>query len=298
MPRHHFVPQFMLENWATNGRLTSYQWIADSPKKVVIGSPTVRGSCQIEDLYAFYGLSVPARNAPEDEFFTPRVDTPAAGALRLLRSSGVAALASRHREAWARFIVSFGVRTPETMRSMGPAEFRNAMEIARGTAQGPPELEAIVTGLIARNMHALERNMPLKIAMELATDPAKLNAVGAMQSWLRRFDKNKLLVSDRPLLAYPGTRYPCGIPLDNPDCLIALPIAPNMVFFASASRGIRAEIRRTVPSKIAHAINTESVMSCVDFVYASDDSLGQFVRSQLVKKAERSVNGISEGFRL
>jgi hypothetical protein len=56
------------------------------------------------------------------------------------------------------------------MRSMGPAEFRNAMEIARGTAQGPPELEAIITGLIANNMNALERNVPLKIAVELATD--------------------------------------------------------------------------------------------------------------------------------
>jgi hypothetical protein len=95
-----------------------------------------------------------------------------------------------------------------------------------------------------------------------------------MEWWLRWFDRNKLLISDRPLLAYPGTRYPCGIPLDNPDCLIALPIAPNIVFFASANRETRTEIRRRAPSKIVHAINTETVMSCVDFVYGCDDSLG------------------------
>jgi hypothetical protein len=160
-----------------------------------------------------------------------------------LRAVGVRGLTAEQRTDWARFVVTFPVRTPETMRTMGPAEFRNAMEIARGNASGPPDLEDIVTGLLAKQMPANERNVPLKIAMELATDPEKLRAVSGMEWWLRRFDRHSVLLSDRPLLANIRMKYPCGIPLNNPNCLIVLPVAPDTVFFASANRHTRTKTR-------------------------------------------------------
>jgi hypothetical protein len=168
---------------------------------------------------------------------------------------------------------------------MGPEEFRRSMEIVRGTAQGPPELEDIVTGLIQKDMARLERNVPLTIAMDLASDPKYMNAVSSMHWWLRRFDQKTILIGDRPLLANRRMPYPCGIPLDDPNCLIALPISPDTVFFASPNMRTRARMRSMPIGKLAHVVNTETICCARDFVYHLDRKIVSFVEQRLGKKA-------------
>jgi hypothetical protein len=225
------------------------------------------------------------RDAPERDFFTPQVDTPAADALAIMLSHGVRALTPVQRTAWARFLVSFAVRTPETLRDMGPAEFRKAMEVVRAQAAGPPKLEAVVTELIRRKMPSHQRNMPLVIAMDLASDPSKRETVEMMDWWLRRLARNAILLGDRPLLASPRLRYPCGLPLDSPNCLIALPIAPETVFFASGNPKRRAKMRRTAHGRLARIVNEETIWRATECVYALDGTMNAFIKVRLEGKA-------------
>ena len=56
MARHHFVPQFLLRSWATDGRFCAYYW-NDGAKKVIDNEKAlVASACQIPDLNTFFGV--------------------------------------------------------------------------------------------------------------------------------------------------------------------------------------------------------------------------------------------------
>jgi hypothetical protein len=284
MARHHYVPQFLLRQWATNGRFIGYYYEAASGRVIENTRATVASACQIADLNTYFGVHASQRDWPETGFFTPCVDTPAATALQVMLKSGVSALTAEQRTDWARLLISFGVRTPETLRDMGPKETKKAFALVEARAKGPPDAERRVSAMIQQGMPTLERNFPLNFAMDLSTDPAKLSAVNSMTWWIRRWTRPSILIGDRPLLTSPRAPYPCGIPLDHPSCLIALPIAPNTVFFASANPKTKDKGRKMALSKIAFAVNEETIWRS-PCVYASEKSLAAFVIPRIEGKA-------------
>jgi hypothetical protein len=284
MARHHYVPQFLLRGWAINGRLVAYYFQAGSGKVIENAKAAVASSCQIRDLNTYFDVHVSQRDFPETGFFTPRVDTPAATTLQIMLEQGVRALRPEQRKDWARFLVSFAVRTPEALRELGPRETKKAFALVEARAKGPPDAERKVSALIQASMQKLERNFPLNIAMDLSTDPEKLLAVDRMTWWVRRWSRSAILIGDRPLLTFPRAPHPCGIPLDHPSCLIALPIAPNAVFFASANPKTRDKARKMTPSRITFAVNEETIWRST-CIYASDKSLASFVIPRIQGKA-------------
>jgi hypothetical protein len=235
-------------------------------------------------LNAFFSVPKSQRDFPETKFFTPRVDTPAASALDVILKEGIVALASKQRFDWARLLVSFGVRMPETLQEMGPREVARAFDLVEAAAEDPVQDEQKVTAFIHANMERYKRNFPLQAAMELSTDPEKLRAVEAMTWWTRRWTRPAILIGDRPLLTSPRTTYPCGIPLNDPTCLIALPITPTTVFFASASRRTRNKMRTMSLGRIGSIINEETIWrsTCVFFL---NKSLSSFVMPKVAGKA-------------
>jgi hypothetical protein len=283
---HHYVPRFLLKRWATKGRFVSYYFEPASGKVIENAKATVAHACEITDLNVFFGVHASQRDFPETGFFTPHVDTPADTALRVMSARGVRALTPKQRMDWARLLVSFGVRTPETLRDMGPKETKKAFDLVKAIAKGPPDDERKVTALIDENMQIFQRNFPLNAAMELSTDPKKLAAVDGMVWWIRRWERPAVPIGDRPLLTFPRMQYPCGIPLNHPSCLIALPIAPNAVFFASADASAKDMVRKKAPGRIAHAVNEETIWRST-CVYASDKSLASFV----IPRVEGKANG-------
>lgn len=92
MARHHYVPQFLLREWATNGRLTAYYFETASGKVIENAKAAVASACQIPDLNSYFGVHLSQRDFPETGFFTPCVDTPAAAALQVMLNKGVCAL--------------------------------------------------------------------------------------------------------------------------------------------------------------------------------------------------------------
>jgi Protein of unknown function (DUF4238) len=284
MARHHFVPQFLLRRWAKNGIFAAYHFEPGAGRVIENPKAQVASACQIANLNNFFGVHTADRDFPETRFFTPVVDTPAAQALDVILAKGVRSLTVAQRTDWARLIVSFAVRTPETLREMGPKETAKAFDLVEAAASGPPEDERKVTAIIRANMPMFKRNLPLQAAMELSTDPAKLEAVDRMTWWVRRFRRPSILIGDRPLLTAPRAPYPCGIPLNSRECLIVLPIAPTAVFFASANSRTRGIASKMTLSKIAAVVNEEMIWrsSCV---YFPNKTLASFVQPRVAGKA-------------
>ncbi len=286
MARHHFVPQFLLRNWATDGKFVAYHFEPGANRVIENANALVASACQIRNLNTYFGVGASQRDFPEVGFFTPRVDTPAAKALQVMLTNGVRALTPDQRVDWARLLVSFGVRTPETLREMGPTETRKAFKLVEDSTRGPPDHERKVTATIERNMPKFTRNFPLNIAMDICCDPAKLAKLVRMEWWIRRWPHPAILMGDRPLLTYPRAPYPCGIPLDSPSLLVVLPIAPNAVFFASATAKTRDKMRNMALGKIAFVVNEETIWRST-IVYATDKSLASFV----IPKIQGKVTG-------
>jgi Protein of unknown function (DUF4238) len=283
MARHHYVPQFLLRGWASSGKFHSYHWNDGAKRVIENNKASVASACQIRDLNVFFGAPKAQRDFPEVGFFTPIVDTPAADALRVMLASGLRALTPEQRIDWARLLISFAARTPEALRDMGPKETDKAFALLESAAKGPPEDEATVTKIIKKNMGMFRRNFPLRAAMEITTDPTKHYALDSMKWWIRKWERGAILIGDRPLLTYPRQKYPCGIPLNSPDCLIVLPIAPNAVFFACGNPKTRTKMRQMPLSRLANLVNEETIFRAT-CVYASDGSLAAFVSPRLEGK--------------
>ena len=134
MAAHQYIPRFLVDHWAFKERLWSYRWSQEAADVLEDPRASARSAGVIDDLDAFYGGLGAQRDRPDREPFAPDADTPAAHALAVMLAQGVPALTHGERTAWARLIVSFQVRAPETLRAMGPAVFRTAIDPAKLTA--------------------------------------------------------------------------------------------------------------------------------------------------------------------
>jgi hypothetical protein len=137
-------------------------------------------------------------------------------------------------------------------------------------------------------MRSLERNVPLAIAIELAADPAKLSVVRQMKWWTRKFDAGKVLLGDRPLISAPMAKWPCGIAIDDPNCIIALPISSDTVFFASANPKTRTKMTQMNPGKVLQTVNEETIYRGVEYVFTLDNSMAAFVTDRISGKMDGS----------
>jgi Protein of unknown function (DUF4238) len=284
---HHYVPRFLLRRWSTDGKFVAYYWDSKSNKPIKNTKRTVASACQIRNLNVVFGVPKLQRDLPETNFFTPCVDTPAAAALRIILDDGVRALTPAQRTDWARLLVSFAVRTSDALRDMGPAEAAKAFELTKASAKGTPEERRKVDAIIQNNMQTLQRNMPLQAAIDISSDPEKLAKVASMQWWARRWDQDAILIGDRPLLTSPRMNYPCGIPLNDPSCLIVLPISPNAACFASANLKTQAKVRKTAHGRLARIVNEETILRS-NCVYFPNSSMAKFALERLEGKANNT----------
>lgn len=288
MARHHYVPQFLLRQWGQDGRFCSFYWDNQANRVITNDKALIGAACQIKDLNRLLGVPKLLQYSPETDHWTPRIDTPAAVALRILLDSGPTALTEDQRMDWARFLIAFAARTPETLRIMGAKAAEKGFSDAKAVAKGPPELEALVDALLDKHKTMIMHNMPLHVATSLTHDPALVLPVSAMHWWVRTWDKNALLIGNRPLMSAPPSAYPCGISLDHPNCLIALPIAPNKLFLAARNPRSKTVAGDISLSRLAHLVNEETIRQSTT-IHAADTRLERFVSERLARKAAKTA---------
>ena len=83
----------------------------------------------------------------------------------------------------------------------------------------------------------------------------------------------ELLLADRPCIFTSG--------IDEPDLVIALPIAPKKAFMATQSDDVDELMRRQHRRDFARNLNEFSVAQARVRIYAQDQSPARFIRNRL-----------------
>jgi hypothetical protein len=244
----HYVSKFLLPPWATDGQMVSYSW---DPHRKAVREDTRAGlnkHCAIRGLNNLRPVGDNEERSVED-YFTQEIDTPAAVAHRTMLKSGIRALTPTDCQAWARFIVALPVRSPETLLNAAPVEAERALRDVENIGWGSREDHAVANGRIRRDAGKHRHNLPRLVARGLSRDPDKLNRVLEMKWSISRWERRAILIGDRPLITQQRTRLPWGIPLDDPQCLIALPISPDAVFVATFD--LKSQNKRRISQWVA-----------------------------------------------
>jgi hypothetical protein len=249
------VPLFLLDRWASDGQVISYHWDG-SRQTTESRRVTAQAACRLTDVDALRAVR-PTGDDPHRTFFAVQVDPAAANALSTMLAQGVTGLTLDQRSAWARLIASFSARTPQARRSFAQQQ------------------EAV---------NPLARESSAASATDLPADSENIAAIVDMTWWLRRFEGKILLTSDRPLLSRPRAEHSCGLPPNDADCLIILPVSPNIVFFATSNAKVHAKTRNTPKGKLVNLVNEEVVWRAAEYVFAPNASMATFIRDRMVGK--------------
>ena len=284
MPNDHFVPQFLLKRWATNGNMVSYHWDAFKERVVENTKAGIRVHCAVPGLNDLWAVPPTAKQAFEN-YLTTKIDTPSATIVEKMLRVGINSLTQSERIVWAKFLVALPLRTPNVLQLQASAEALKALRKVQNFGHASLAEHAFANMVIKHNTWIYQRNWPRKIARELIDDPDKFRRVCELRWRLRRLRRGRVLIGDRPLLINPQTTpWKLGFPLDNPRCRIALPLAPDAVFFAAFDASVLEQLESMSDESLANRLNEETIAGCDDFVFASDTSLGRFAKSRLTRR--------------
>lgn len=120
--KHHYIPQFLLAQWAVND-CKLWRFLRPIPGKIVTKLVAPAEIGYEKHLYATPGL--PAEKAQQvEQHFMSRLDAQAAEAHQLLLQGKAHQMPQKQRSAWSRFIMSQWFRTPNGLRY-----FKEAMKL-------------------------------------------------------------------------------------------------------------------------------------------------------------------------
>jgi hypothetical protein len=276
--KHHYLPVFYLKQWAAlDGRVIRYY----RPNSEVVAHPIAPKNTGYEQgLYSLGGYNPEQRNIIEKNFMAPQVDDPAAAPLRIfLGRRPVSELTVSMKQAWTRFLMSLHVRTPggvEQITTQGAEALRQVLAkdpeeyIAIRKPDDPPTL----VEWVERYRPALIDNYGKSILPGIVTHQAIGNEIIRMHWVVGTYGATPdILTCDRPLYLSPG--------VNDPKCVIALPLSPCAIFFASRDPSILDTLMRMERSALIRAINESVVTQAARYVYGAHDRALGFVERWL-----------------
>jgi hypothetical protein len=234
--RHHYVPQFYLKKWASNGKLWQYQ---RAPRLGVIKSRLVstKQTGFVERLYSFEPEPLSSPNPDDLEHRLSREEeAKAAPVLNKMISSTSGKLSETEKRLWSRFIHIQLDRDPDRIREAVAAADDAFNEIV---SQMPRSMESAIklfTPSSARN---------LALANLVAPDEDRTDWVNrlAKWAWYRFPAQGFFITSDQPVLL--NSRG--AIPVDEIST-ITMAISPDLLLICvptSWETSIDAEWLRT-----------------------------------------------------
>jgi hypothetical protein len=260
---HHHVPVFYLSRWSgDDGKVHVIRNI----KGRVVRSSRAPQYLGFECLLYSYAedFEVADRAEIETMFFKP-LDSEGAKIVAKM----IAGLPLKRRDyiIWAQFLTAMKVRTPETVEKIrieGSKALVREMESAqveyeklRGEADPPTAVAWVQV-----NRPGLMESIGVRQLPKIASYAKAMQDVLSFSWHIVSFGNStkSLLTSDRPCVYTGG--------LDEPDCIIALPLTPSFAFFAFR-RNSRAQfdLMTTPVSRLAARLNHTTVSQAVARAY-------------------------------
>ncbi len=291
--KHHFSPVFYLSGWrdSATGRLIAYS----RPYKNVIAKPVYPAATGYEAfLYTMEGLPDGQKQTIEKNYMFPKVDDPAAKALRVLLGNDTSGLTEALRGAWTRFIIASLYRRPAAVTEIGET-FKSTLqqnllqdssyEADKQEGDPPTRFEWMqehhphVIGDAAKEMvvRVIENGSIGNIIINMQWSTLDMSA-----------SRYELLTGDMPHLRYYG--------LKDPRCTILFPLTPTKLFIATHDRKAERNINRRSKTEVVKSVNDEVARLAERFVFGRTASHLQFVANRLGRTRARllgSPNGPS-----
>lgn len=271
---HHYIPQFVLREWAVDaGKLWRYS--KPVPNKLAAKRVST-GAIGFESfLYEVPG-ETPDKAQQVETRFMSSVDQSAARAHQILLGNKDWSWTSVTRSGWSRFILSLWMRTPASVQAYKAAIASlwgtTVPEIAAKYAElrKPEDPERFEDHMIARDPRIVE-----KVAMYLlqkSIDHAKVGERINNMKWttLTLADASiDFLISDSPVISTNG--------LAGKDALIVMPVSPRRAFIAFNHDSTFETLQRMRELDFVKHSNKLVVQRARHFVGAARDDQRKFV---------------------
>ncbi|KQR77793.1 DUF4238 domain-containing protein [Rhizobium sp. Leaf341] len=272
MTKHHYIPQFYLLPWlGSDNKLTEFRKLKFSHEALPRLEVKRRGTMETgweENLYILRGATKETRDNVE-RIFMGAVDGKAALARdRLLKGDIPQDNETRH--AWARFLLSLMIRTPETIRGY-KAHMRHTFENPDAefqarymAARDPHHPESLRDYFIGEGADFQDRSTII-IATRLIQNQKVLQTLMRAMWWVVNTDKAKpFMTSDHPLVMTNGLGMRGGH--------FALTISPTCMFVGFNDLAGREAVTRIHPRKLVREANEAVIGQGRKSVYAVNDA--------------------------
>lgn len=293
--KHHYIPQFLLGEWAVNaGKL--WRFTQPIPGKISAKAVSPAEIGYEEFLYETPGLP-PEKAQQVEQYFMSPLDSLAAAAHQLLLAGKIEGMPQKDRSAWSRFIMSLWFRTPD-----GLAYYKEAMghvlkardepleaQYQKRRKEGYPEsLQAAIEQL----GRGFVENAAMTILRRLSDDPKHGLTMNNL-SWfvIETVEGPEFLISDAALMTSDAGIF-------SERGYMTLPIAPRKLFVAVKAEAVGDQIR-AIPCGDLIAIHNSAVVRYASrFVGATDRSQEAVIRETFGTEERPSmIRSLAEGYR-
>ena len=293
--KHHYIPQFLIGEWAVNaGKL--WRFMQPIPGKIAVKAVSPAEIGYEEFLYQTPGLPPEKAQQVEQHFMSP-LDSLAAEAHQLLLAGKIAGMPQKDRSAWSRFIMSLWFRTPD-----GLAYYKQAMTHIMKARDEPLEAqyqERRKKGYPESLQAAIEQlgpgfveNAAMTILRRLSDDPEYGLTMNNL-TWfvIESVDGPEFLISNAAL-----TTSDAGIFSERG--YMTLPIAPRKLFVAVKAEAVGDRIRALAHADLITKHNSAVVRYASSFVGATDRSQEAFIRETFGTEERPSmIRSLAEDYR-
>jgi len=278
--RHHFIPAFAQQPWATgnDGNVCEMRLINGRVVRKRV-HPNATGFQR--RLYSTEGVPADKAQHLETNFFTP-LDTEASVALERMLAMDPTPWSVELRHAWTRYLLSLMFRDPATVaivKEHSEAMWREGLAVLEADypARRRPTDPEDFAGFLALTDPAAPQIGATNFMMTIINNDRVGPDVADMHWSILRPTKSAvpLLLSDRPLIR------PYG--LGDPHGFIMTPIGPDALFLASNDPDAGLKAAAMDQTWLVNEVNLAVVGQAVEFVWGSDDRQLEFVREHFGK---------------
>jgi hypothetical protein len=215
-----------------------------------------------------------------EKVFMSAVDNTAAQALQYLaKGLDASEMPERARMAWARFLYSLILRTPEHLEwarlklkemQVEIVDAERELYLSKRTERDPPTFEEFRQAYLSNP----DNQAPTRFLHRFISNGPATNHIMRMRWSIASFKKTKhlLLTSDRPLVMTNG--------FSKIDGHLAIPISPTQLFLAANNEQIEKHIHGMPQDELIKVMNLRIVEQARKFVYGRDDQQHRFVSNR------------------
>jgi hypothetical protein len=275
--RHHFVPKFLLQNWATaDEKIVVYRRLTSG--KVVHDRVAAKGAGYEEHLYSFPQLGENVA-VVETKLWGPQ-DDKASKLVAKMMASGGDELTEEEMVAWSHFLLGMLLRNPESTKSL--KEVAQAVWASSGPktqaqyeALKGPDDPATLEEWLAADDPAGGEVLGVKLFNTLTLNDNVCAFIRAMSWNVLSFHNTpgKLITSDRAIFASNGLAKPTG--------QIILPLGPEHVFCAFNDQSFLAKVQQEDASYLHDLVRKLMAVRARRYIYAATGKEHDFVAKWL-----------------